>query len=635
MDDINQEKTPAANERMGVHKRTTLMLLLFGIVVSSVITLVALSSFKEQLKNDFHAHLLSVAEIQKLRVETFVERSKERMVLVSSSTQLRISLQSLQQKHSQAHQDKMIQIVHDAQNSIPDFYEISVVNIEGRVVASTLPDLIGKTRFHRELSHWGAEKDSEGKLSIHLHEPLLLDQRVVGSLHIMSHAAELSEISSSYAGLGESGESLLAEQLENGDARFLTPLRFDAEAALKRTISADRIDIPIIRALGRQAGFHEDIVDYREIPVVAVTTYLSNPHWGLLIKMDQAEVYKPYLTLRNQLAMLLVLIAFAGVLFAYYIAKHWSRPLHYLTAVADSIRRGDHTARADLKSELFDQETYQLARSLNEMTDELLQVFESSLSGMLIVDRDGQIIQSNRALDQIFGYEPGELIGQLVETLVPNSYRDQHVTHRGHFTEKGNAKMGSQRGLDLFGLSKTGKKIPIEVGLSMLIHDEERRTLATVVDVTDRVQRIQEVEMQKEKDRFFAHMSHEIRTPMNGVIGLSYLALRCDTTPEVSEYLEKIKQSGEFLLSIINDILDFSKIEAGELRIEKIDFELREILEKLSNILAFQASDKGLIFKVNAASSIPKYLKGTSKNSNFSVSARKHRTESRSVHAST
>jgi len=134
--------------------------------------------------------------------------------------------------------------------------------------------------------------------------------------------------------------------------------------------------------------------------------------------------------------------------------------------------------------------------------------------------------------------------------------------------------------------------------------------LATVVDVTDRVQRIQEVEMQKEKDRFFAHMSHEIRTPMNGVIGLSYLALRCDTTPEVSEYLEKIKQSGEFLLSIINDILDFSKIEAGELRIEKIDFELREILEKLSNILAFQASDKGLIFKVNAASSIPKYLKG-------------------------
>ena len=75
------------------------------------------------------------------------------------------------------------------------------------------------------------------------------------------------------------------------------------------------------------------------------------------------------------------------------------------------------------------------------------------------------------------------------------------------------------RELNLLGLSKTGKKIPIEVGLSMLIHDAKKRTLATVVDVTDRVQRIHEVEVQKEKDKFFAHMSHEIRTPMNGILG--------------------------------------------------------------------------------------------------------------------
>ena len=166
------------------------------------------------------------------------------------------------------------------------------------------------------------------------------------------------------------------------------------------------------------------------------------------------------------------------------------------------------------------------------------------------------------------------------------------------------------RELNLLGLSKTGKKIPIEVGLSMLIHDAKKRTLATVVDVTDRVQRIHEVEVQKEKDKFFAHMSHEIRTPMNGVIGLSYLALQCDTTPEVTEYLEKIHQSGESLLSIINDILDFSKIEAGELKVEKIDFELRDVLEQLSNILEFQASEKGLAFKVNVEPSVPEYLKG-------------------------
>ncbi|HIJ27633.1 MAG: PAS domain S-box protein [Gammaproteobacteria bacterium] len=437
MDTVRGEKISTTNKHIGIQKRTTKMLVLFGVVVATIITITALGSFKEQLKKDFHAHLLSVAEIQKLRVKTFVERSKERLALVASRTQLRISLQAYQQKHSQEHLNRMLKDVQDAQNSMPDFTEISVLNREGRVVVSTLPDRVGGMKRHFELNHWNAEMDSGGKLSIHLHKPLLLDQEIIGSLHIMSNGVELSHIASSYAGLGESGESLFAEQLENGDARFLTPLRFDAEAALKRTVPADRTDIPIIRALAGQAGFHEDTVDYREVPVIAVTTYLSNPHWGLLIKMDQAEVYKPYLELRNQLALLLALITVIGILFAYYIAKHMSRPLQYLAAIADKIRKGDHSARADLNSELFDQETYQLAQSLNEMTDELLQVFESSPSGMLIADRKGQIIQSNSALDRIFGYESGELMGLSVETLMPEQYRNQHITHRAHYIESG------------------------------------------------------------------------------------------------------------------------------------------------------------------------------------------------------
>jgi len=315
VDTVRGEKISTTNKHIGIQKRTTKMLVLFGVVVATIITITALGSFKEQLKKDFHAHLLSVAEIQKLRVKTFVERSKERLALVASRTQLRISLQAYQQKHSQEHLNRMLKDVQDAQNSMPDFTEISVLNREGRVVVSTLPDRVGGMKRHFELNHWNAEMDSGGKLSIHLHKPLLLDQEIIGSLHIMSNGVELSHIASSYAGLGESGESLFAEQLENGDARFLTPLRFDAEAALKRTVPADRTDIPIIRALAGQAGFHEDTVDYREVPVIAVTTYLSNPHWGLLIKMDQAEVYKPYLELRNQLALLLALITVIGILF--------------------------------------------------------------------------------------------------------------------------------------------------------------------------------------------------------------------------------------------------------------------------------------------------------------------------------
>lgn len=245
---------------------------------------------------------------------------------------------------------------------------------------------------------------------------------------------------------------------------------------------------------------------------------------------------------------------------------------------------------------------------------ELETIFSTSLVGIVLI-RDGQIVNANKRMCEMFGYDQDELRCLDIRYLFAGRRAFRRFVRRYlHLLMNSNIE---QVEYDL--LTKNGALVPCTLsGKAIDRHHLAQGTVWVIEDISRRKAAEHQLEQSKQaaeaasvaKGQFLANMSHEIRTPMNGIIGLTNMLLRQDLTDGQREHLELIQRSSIRLMTIINDILDFSKLEAGRFELEYHSFSLRGLLREVVQPMEPTIRRKHLHFKLQVDPAVPDIIQG-------------------------
>lgn len=217
---------------------------------------------------------------------------------------------------------------------------------------------------------------------------------------------------------------------------------------------------------------------------------------------------------------------------------------------------------------------------------------------------DLKIKYTNRRFEEMFGYEPGEMIGMAVANVNYAHAEQDPETVKSNIVEV-LKKNGEWHG-EVQNVKKDGTPFWCYANVSVFEHHELGNVIASLhTDITVAKQAIQEKELalaeakkaNQVKDLFMANMSHEIRTPLNSILGFSQILmgeLNEELNSSQLEYFDIIDRSSKRLMNTVHGILDLSQIEAGTFDHNPQILSLSSIVESLNREFTRTAQEKGL-----------------------------------------
>jgi two-component system, sensor histidine kinase len=240
------------------------------------------------------------------------------------------------------------------------------------------------------------------------------------------------------------------------------------------------------------------------------------------------------------------------------------------------------------------------------VADKLLQQAPDAL---LLADERGRILFANAAATELFGYGYESLLGESIDSLLPERYRRAHETHRRHFAETPSHRTMGQRGVPLFGRRHDGSEFPIWVSLSPIKVGNELQIAAAIRDVTDWEQLTQHLRLASEaaekasqtKSRFLATASHDLRQPLQALQLLNTSLARKLKGRDAQALVARQQHAIDSMTELLNALLDISKLESGTVAVKLEPVNTHSLMEEIRDQFESLIASKSLNLNLHIA----------------------------------
>jgi PAS domain S-box-containing protein len=210
-------------------------------------------------------------------------------------------------------------------------------------------------------------------------------------------------------------------------------------------------------------------------------------------------------------------------------------------------------------------------------------LFEFAPDAIVVVNREGRIVQVNKRTESLFGYSREELLHSGPDILVPERFREKHRELRRMFMAEPHVRpMGT--GLELYGRRQDGSEFPVDISLGVLQPDRVETdvvVLAVVRDITERKEaerKLLETKAElersnKELEQFAYSVSHDLRAPLQHIIGFAGM-LKEDYAEKLDEkgrhYITRVRTGSEKMQQIINALLKLARFSRSDILRSKV-----------------------------------------------------------------